>query len=509
MVKIMMKRLSLLSLLLVVSACDNSSAPGNLTDLSATAGDMSASGSDFATPNGGDGGETDGGTTGDLATPPDLLPPNFGCATVPGVAIPISGHITADRTLACTSLYLFQGIVIVDAGATLTLEKGVTIEMDLAASLIIAPGAKIVAVGTAVQPIVFTSAKLPSARVPGDWGTLALVGKAPGNWGTSGTAGVAITQSAPNANDWPGSNNGTGPFPYQAGGGADNDSSGTMTYVRLEYGGKPGDATGANTTDHEMLGMYGVGSGTTIEYIDMRQANFGCLFAEGGDFLAKHLVCQWSGNGGFDFTRGNRSKAQFLIDQESPFKSAEGLGFKGPGDANQLAPLTAPIVYNVTVIATNESSAAIKDPYAFFMVRSPAGGVYNFIGTGFRAGVSMTGGSATNLATTTMMNSILYGNVDANTPGTNIAYPNGVNGNIIDLGPWYNTSGWMNTETNPALQEPLNTTILRAGPTQTLTTGAATPPNDGFFDTTAAYIGAFQSETESWVTGSWVVWSNK
>lgn len=499
----MMKRLSLLSLLLVFSACDNSSAPPNQSDMSANIGDMSSPGTDAAPPTG-DGGQSDaGGPTVDMATGPDMLPVNFGCATIPGVAIPVSGHITTDRTLVCTSLYIFQGIVIVDPGVTLTVQKGVTIEMDAASSLIITPGAKIIAIGTAVQPIVFTSAKLPSARAPGDWGSVALVGKAPGNWGTSN--GVAITQSAPNANDWPG-----GAFPYQAGGGADNDSSGTMTYVRLEYGGKPGDAGGGNTTDHEMLGMYGVGSGTTIEYIDMRQANFGCFFAEGGDFLAKHLVCQWSGNGGFDFTRGNRSKAQFLIDQESPFKSAEGLGFKGPGDANQLAPLTAPIVYNVTVMGTNESAATIKDPYGFFMVRSPAGAVYNFISTGFRAGLSMTGGSTTNLATTTMMNSILYGNVDVNQPvSTNIAYPNGVNGNIIDLGPWYTNAAWMNAVTNPMLQDPFNSTIMRVGPATTLTTGAATPPNDGFFDPTAAYIGALKNESDTWATGAWVIWASK
>ena len=104
----------------------------------------------------------------------------------------------------------------------------------------------------------FTSALLPGARSPGDWGSIALVGHAPGNWGASN--GVVVTQHVPDANDWPGG------FPYVAGGDQPNDSSGTMKYVRIEYGGAPKNQ--AVTTDHEMLGLYGVGSGTTIEYID-------------------------------------------------------------------------------------------------------------------------------------------------------------------------------------------------------------------------------------------------
>src|SRR5258705_172772 len=87
-----------------------------------------------------------------------------------------------------------------------------------------------------------------------------------GGGGTDGATGKAVTSQAPDANDWPGG------FPYNAGGGADDDDSGTLSYVRLEYGGAPRIADGT-PTEHEMLGLYGVGSKTTISYIDIREGN--------------------------------------------------------------------------------------------------------------------------------------------------------------------------------------------------------------------------------------------
>jgi hypothetical protein len=48
------------------------------------------------------------------------------------------------------------------------------------------------------------------------------------------------------------------------------------------------------------------------------------------------------------------------------------------------------------------------------------------------------------------------------------------------------------------------------GPPTSLTTNAATPPDDGFFDTSATYIGAFKDANDTWATtGKWVVWSDK
>ncbi len=504
-----MKRLGLLSLAVAFSACSGSShVGGGGGDMSANVGDMNASVGDLATSSDG-GGNEDGGAPDLAPLPPDMTLPNFGCASVNdpnAVPVPVPQSITSSRELSCTSLWEISGTTVVDNNATLTIDKGATILMNSYASLIINQGSKLVAVGTAVQPIVFTSVNLPSARLPGQWGSVVLFGKAPGNWGTQtsdmGTQ-VSIGQSAPDGNNWPVTLTAAdGVTPIVGGGTIDNDSSGTLAYVRLEYGGLPVNS-GAQ---FEMLGLYGVGSGTSLSHIDMRQANFGCLFAEGGSFTADHLICQWSGNGGFDFTRGNHSKVQFLVDQEVPTSSAEGLGIKQHNPPNQLAPLTNPTIYNVTVTSTAApNNVTLKDPYCFFMNRAPSGNVYNFIGTGFSAGLLMANGVGT-LAKTTLQNSILYGNVDPNNPNTNISE---ATGNDEDMTAWFNTAGWNNSQTNPMLQDPTNVSFLRMGPATTLTTNAATPPNDGFFDTTAAYIGAFKDRNDTWATGNWVVWAPK
>src|SRR5262245_8203255 len=71
----------------------------------------------------------------------------------------IEGSITASRTLDSSKNWLLKGLVSVKAPATLTIQKGTTIAGDSTskAILLIEPGAKIVAEGTADEPIVFTS----------------------------------------------------------------------------------------------------------------------------------------------------------------------------------------------------------------------------------------------------------------------------------------------------------------------------------------------------------------
>jgi hypothetical protein len=275
-----------------------------------------------------------------------------------------------------------------------------------------------------------------------------------------------------------------------------------------------------NEVPHEMLALYGVGSGTKLSFVDMRQSRYGCLFAEGGQFLADHLVCQYGGeSGGFDFTRGNQSKAQFLLVQQEPGRSAEGIGFKGPLDGNQLPPQTDPTVYNATACGTFGGSG-LKDPYSFFMIRAPGGVIADFVGTGYYGGLQMTvdptgpdGGFE--LATTQMWNSILFNNWDPridNPAANNISDPNPAQTQPdTDLTAWFNTPGWSNSTMDPNIAAGCASPsgAIQVAPKAPLVVGAGMPPNDGFFDSSATYIGAFRDSTDSWASGPWVVWSAK
>ena len=90
------------------------------------------------------------------------------CAAQPALAqTPVTGVITSNTTLrAAQSPYLFQGDVIVDNNATLSIEPGVTIQMAAAASFTLKRGA-LQAVGTPSLPIKITSASATPAA--GDW----------------------------------------------------------------------------------------------------------------------------------------------------------------------------------------------------------------------------------------------------------------------------------------------------------------------------------------------------
>ncbi len=98
--------------------------------------------------------------------------------------VTLEGNITSDMTLNAADKNYMKGFVYVKSGATLTIEagsviKGVSVSAgEKAASLIIEPGAKIIAEGTADKPIVFTSDKPAGQRVTGDWGGLIICGNA-------------------------------------------------------------------------------------------------------------------------------------------------------------------------------------------------------------------------------------------------------------------------------------------------------------------------------------------
>lgn len=101
------------------------------------------------------------------------------------------GYGIGTRTLKKDVDYLIDGFVFVNDGQVLTIEKGAVIrfkpgEADQASALIVARGGKIMAEGTAEEPIVFTAqADDLQGSVPvfaqGLWGGLILLGNAPLN----------------------------------------------------------------------------------------------------------------------------------------------------------------------------------------------------------------------------------------------------------------------------------------------------------------------------------------
>ena len=153
-----------------------------------------------------------------------------------GQTITISGRINADTTFRKANTYILKGLVYIVGNHTLTIEAGTVIKGSYSgadvAALIITRGSKINAVGTETDPIIFTSASANPQS--GDWGGIVLCGKASINTSYNGTNGLYQVEGGidnANGDGLAGSGDATVLTPV------DNDNSGVLQYVRIEYAG--------------------------------------------------------------------------------------------------------------------------------------------------------------------------------------------------------------------------------------------------------------------------------
>ena len=140
----------------------------------------------------------------------------------PTANVNISGTITNNTRWSLPNTYMLNGAVYVDSGVTLTIDSGVTVLGNTGVSnscLIVKRGAKIFAQGNENWPIVFTSSNPAGQRNIGDWGGVIILGRAIMNQGVGQIEGLAASPD------------------NQYGGTDDNDNSGILSYVRIEYGG--------------------------------------------------------------------------------------------------------------------------------------------------------------------------------------------------------------------------------------------------------------------------------
>ena len=279
---------------------------------------------------------------------------------------------------------MLSGFVYVKNNAELTIEPGTVIKgvADTKAALIIEKGSKIIAQGTAEAPIVFTSAKEKGSRASGDWGGIVICGKATTNKHDGGTAGNGIAE---------------GGIGSTYGGSDDSDNSGILQYVRIEF---PGILlTSTDNSEINGLTLYSVGSGTTIDHIQVSYSGDDSYEWFGGTVNCKYLVALRGLDDEFDTDNGYRGNLQFLFGLRDPDNSDQSgsNGFESDNDADgsTLTPTTRPIFSNVTLYGPLTVTETLPANHLFrramHIRRGSQLSVYNSVFVGYPRGLILDG----------------------------------------------------------------------------------------------------------------------
>ncbi|MDW8464796.1 MAG: T9SS type A sorting domain-containing protein [Chloroherpetonaceae bacterium] len=458
--------------------------------------------------------------------------------TLPNINRPIvrvGGNISENRTFFRDTVYLIVGFTTIPANVTLTIQPGTILLSDFESkgTLITergrdgspaAPGAarrsgRIIANGTATDPIIFTSTRPNGQKRRGDGGGIVLNGLAPNN----GPGGILVGEGNTGIH----------------GGNTPMDTSGIFRYVRIEFGGTK------ITPDNEVNGwtFNSTGAGTVCEYL---QAHF---IADdgfewfGGTVNGRYLVATGVDDDMFDMDNSYCGRLQFLVGVED--RALANRGYEIDNDAtgstarSTLGVLTCPTVYNVTLIGAGVARAGDDNNDGIYVRRNAQGLFWNHIVVNFGGFGFVVDGSASRgqfdrdslfvrnsimlnrgllpLGTgTAKVNSLVaWGAFRAGTPAVydtagfygraNAWGVRTVNPQLVGL-----TSAILNGTANPISGQPLN---LRPQAGSPALTGGARPrnfsrfpgDNANFFDTTATFIGAF-NQTTNWMSG-WTVWA--
>ena len=293
----------------------------------------------------------------------------------------ISNNITNNVTFPSGCDTFIDGTVLVSNGVVVTVQPGATVKGKKTSSngtpsvLVFLRGAKINAAGTAAQPILFTSDQAPGSRAIGDWGGVVLNGKAPVNC----TGGECVAEGL------------TG---ITFGGTDPNDSSGILTYARLEFSGVE------LSPDNELniLTQNGLGRGTTINHV---QANYGfddCFEWFGGTVNEKYLIASAPGDDGLDWQLGYTGSVQYAIVMQNANNSDNNGRHGIEADNNEngfdFAPRSNPAFCNITLLGTKAQPPGIGTGSGgrrgMLLRRGTGGRLQNFIVGDFtEAGVQL------------------------------------------------------------------------------------------------------------------------
>ncbi len=255
----------------------------------------------------------------------------------------ITGTISGTVTLSSNKIYGLHKVVYVANGGLLRIDPGTIIYGDAenVSAICINRGGKIYANGNAQHPIVMTSGYAPGNRDRGDWGGLLIMGSAETNLIEAAIEGGIADDAETKQNAWFGKWNGVN---------NNEDSSGVIRYVRIEFAGI------AESPDNELnsLTMGAVGSKTVIDHIQVSYGGDDSYEWFGGTVNAKYLIAYNSIDDDFDTDNGYSGKVQFGLVHRLPSvadqSNSEAFESDNDSKASENEPFTRPIFSNITAI---------------------------------------------------------------------------------------------------------------------------------------------------------------
>jgi len=224
-------------------------------------------------------------------------------------SLPVPGekNITNTLTLDASKVYLLKGLIVVRNGGKIIIPAGTVIRAQADvnanpknyASIVVERGGQIEINGTQNNPVVFTSAKAAGQRERGDWGGIIISGRAPHNLWTAAD-NVQIE----------GFNNVTfDPTLAKIGGTSPEDNSGSISYLRIEFGGLAFEVN----REINALTLGAVGSATEIHHVQASFNNDDSFEWFGGTVNSSHLISYKTTDDDFDTDNGYSGLSQFGI----------------------------------------------------------------------------------------------------------------------------------------------------------------------------------------------------
>lgn len=406
----------------------------------------------------------------------------------------ISGRITANLTLTEGNHYALSGAVFIGGdntdSVTLTVDPGVIVYGAAGDDyLVVSRGSSIVADGTAAKPITFTSSQhVANGVVDG------LANGEAGQWGGMIVLGNAYSTKCPETGEC--SLQVEGAQEGAVFGGANNtESSGTLRYVRVMHGGFE------IAPDNELNGITfgGVGSGTTVEYLQVhKNADDGVEFF-GGAVNARYVVLTGIQDDSVDWDNGYQGKMQFVLVKHAADNSDANRGIEGDGDGGTGTPFSNPTIANMTIIGNTFDG---EDDAEGVLLRDQTNAqLYNFVVTG------PTGmGECFEVDLTSDADTTLLANLDGTaTPqltfqSSVIACDEAVK-NSTDSA--FDTAAWFANQTGSSINNGGMAAVLNGIYTIDATTPTDASTVDSFFISTD-FIGAVKDADNNW-TADWTV----